>query len=615
MEKLLFSHWYQKLRGNYCMVKRYVGIDLGTTNSTVSVANSNIRGDIDSRVLDVAQVDENGNSLVQDATLPSVLYIDDQGQPYVGRFAKRMNGVYPNRVIKEAKRSIGQDVSWTIDDESIRPEVVSSYVLKILKGQVEDYYGNEKVDSVVITIPANFNFQQQQATKAAAVLSGFDKNQVHMIPEPTAALLDFLNEEKKMDPSVRRLQLNGQNKKLLVFDLGGGTCDVSILQVEESEKNGIEIQELSISQYTELGGIDFDRKIVNELLKKLLKNLGMTFNQLKKSYDKKDILRLFENLLDFAEKAKKSFSTKIETQLRIQQIDYYDNPEKFDHLVYREMLSSQLPSELVTTLSISKKEYDETIQELLFKEKSNSGKNIEEPISDALMSSNLTISDIDGVFLVGGMTYYQTIQNRIHEIFNRRMKPIKSINPMYAVSRGAAIYHHQRDHINYVPVGEGKTQHDNDITEGVIIKNTVPNNIYIDVIGADPVALLEKGTKLPFERIIEDRFIITGGSSAKSVNTMKLELFTAVSAKSLHAKTLKSANITFKKPVPVNSRLILKVVCNEEREVSVKAWLEDDETEVIDVNIGAHEFTEKEIEKLKEKQEKLERLFKTNSTM
>lgn len=593
------------------MSKRYIGIDLGTTNSTVSVANLTVRGDIEAQALEVAQVDESGNSIVQDQTLPSVLYIDDQGHPYVGRFAKRMNGVYPQRVIKEAKRHIGEDVSWPIDDETIRPEVVSSYVLKILKAQAEEYYGGEKIDSVVITIPANFNFQQQQATKAAGVLSGFDKEKIHMIPEPTAALIDFLNEEKKLDPSARRLKLDGGKKNLMVFDLGGGTCDVSILQVGETANGGIDIQELSISQYTELGGIDFDRKVVNELMKKLLKHLNISFKQLKEKYDKKDILRLWENLLDFAEKAKKSFSTRIENQLRTQQLDYFESKEKFDNLSFREMLSSQLPTDLVTTLSITKKEYDEVIEELLFKEKSKQGKNIEEPILNALehaKTGTMTVDDIDAVFLVGGMTYYHTVQERIYDIFDHRIRPIKSINPMFAVSRGAAVYHHQIDKINFKTSDQISLADAEISSQDVVFTNTIPNNVYIDVIGADPVALLEKGTKLPFERIIEDRFIVTGTGATKTVNAMQLELFTATSAKSIHTKKLKSATVNFKKPVPVNSKLVLKVECNQEREVSVKAWLEDDETEVIDVNIGGHEFTEKEIENLKAKQERINKI-------
>ena len=593
------------------MVQRYIGIDLGTTNSTVSVANLTVRGDIEAHALEVAQVDESGNSIVQDQTLPSVLYIDDQGHPYVGRFAKRMNGVFPQHVIKEAKRHIGDDVSWEVDGENIRPEMVSSYVLKILKAQAEEYYGSEKIDSVVITIPANFNFQQQQATKAAGVLSGFAKDKIHMIPEPTAALIDFLNEEKKMAPSARRLKLDDGKKNLMVFDLGGGTCDVSILQVSESENYGIDIQELSISQYTELGGIDFDRKVVNELMKKLLKHLGINFKQLKAKYEKKDILRLWENLLDFAEKAKKSFSTKIENQLRTQQIDYYENKEKFDNLIYREMLSSQLPQELVTTLSITKKEYDLVIEELLYKEKNKQGQNIEDPILNALEHAKIgpmSVENIDGVFLVGGMTYYHTVQERIYEIFGRRTKPIKSINPMFAVSRGAAIYHHQIDRINFKTSAEIEIASTDVSAHDVVFTNTVPNNVYIDVIGADPVALLEKGTMLPFERIIEDRFIVTGPSNTTTVNAMQLELFTATSAKSIHTKKLKSASISFKKPVAVNSKLVLKVECNKEREVFVKAWLGDDETEVIDVNIGAHEFTEEEIELLKAKQANINKI-------
>jgi molecular chaperone DnaK len=593
------------------MNKRYIGIDLGTTNSTVSVANLTVRGDVEAQVLDVAQVDEGGNSIVQDQSLPSVLYIDDQGHPYVGRFAKRMNGVYPNRVIKEAKRHIGEDVSWDIDSENVRPEMVSSYVLKILKAQAEEYYGGEKIDDVVITIPANFNFQQQQATKAAGVLSGFNKDGIHMIPEPTAALIDFLNEEKKLDPTARRLKLEGGKKNLMVFDLGGGTCDVSILQVGETENGGIDIQELSISQYTELGGMDFDRKVVNELMKKLLKSVGMNFKQLKEKYDKKDILRLWENLLDFAEKAKMSFSTKIENQLRTQQLDYYEHKERFDNLSYREMLSSQLPTDLVTTLSITKKEYDTIIEDLLFSEKSKQGKNIEEPILNALEHAKIgqmSLKDIDAVFLVGGMTYYHTVQERIYDIFNRRIKPIKSINPMFAVSRGASVYHHQIDRINFRSSDQISVSDTEISSQEVVFTNTIPNNVYIDVIGADPVALLEKGTKLPFERIIEDRFIVTGPRGSKTVNAMQLELFTATSAKSIHTKQLKSATVNFKKPVPVNSKLLLKVDCNNEREVSVKAWLESDETQMIDVNIGSHEFTAEEIENLKEKQANINKI-------
>ncbi|QXW42521.1 Hsp70 family protein (plasmid) [Klebsiella grimontii] len=236
---------------------------------------------------------------------------------------------------------------------------------------------------------------------------------------------------------------------------------------------------------------------------------------------------------------------------------------------------------------------------------------MEEPILNALEHAKigkLTVDDIDAVFLVGGMTFYHTIQERIYEIFGHRIKPIKSINPMFAVSRGAAVYHHQIDRINFKSSDQISVADTDISSQEVVFTNTIPNNVYIDVIGADPVALLEKGTKLPFERIIEDRFIVTGPSAVKTVNAMQLELFTATSAKSIHTKKLKSATVNFKKPVPVNSKLVLKVECNQEREVSIKAWLESDETEVVDVNIGSHEFTEEEIENLKAKQANINKI-------
>ena len=595
-------------------MKRYVGIDLGTTNSTISVAHLTVRGDIDSKTLEVKQVDEKGNNLTQDRTLPSVLYIDEQNNPYVGKFAKRMAGVYPKRVIREVKRYMGESVSWTMNGTDIRPEIVSSYVLKLLRAQVEEYYSGEKIKSVVITVPANFNFQQEQATRTAAVLAGFDKEQIHTIPEPTAALIDFLNEEKKLDATARRLRFDGKKKNLLVFDLGGGTCDVSILQVEERPDGGIDIQELSISQYTELGGIDFDKRVTQYLLQtKLLKNhLKMKTQEFMARYDDDVKLKLQENLLDFAEKAKTFFSTRIENQLRISNREYFDCKDEFNHLVYKEMLNDQLPEELVTLLSITKEEYDKVIEPLMYQEKAKAGQsNIEGPILNALKSAKLgemKREDIDAVFLVGGMTFYPTIQERLFDIFDRRIKPIRTINPMHAVSRGAAVYHHMLDKIQIRSSDQLTKAEDSFIIPEVVVSNIVPNHIFIDVVGSDPVALLEKGTKLPFERLIEDKFFVTGPSDREDVNAMQLDLFTAESAKSLNMKKLKSAVINFKKPVKKNSKLVLKVVCNQEREVSVKAWLKEDETEVIDVNIGAHEFTDEEKDSIRNQLEKINQI-------
>ena len=152
---------------------------------------------------------------------------------------------------KEVKRFIGyvkdgETPSWKIDEESYSPEVVSSYVLKKLKKEAEKYLQHE-VDDVVITVPANFNFNQVGATRTAAKLAGF--KEVHTLAEPTAAIIDYLNEERQKAPESRRIDITKGKLTLLVADIGGGTSDISIMEVSEDASGTINIQELSLSQY------------------------------------------------------------------------------------------------------------------------------------------------------------------------------------------------------------------------------------------------------------------------------------------------------------------------------------------------------------------------------
>ena len=582
---------------------RYIGIDLGTTNSTVSVSNKTIHGDIEATTLRITQVDDSGHGIIEDEALPSVLYVEEGGTSYVGRYAKRMNSTYTKRVIKEAKRHIGTTAKWEIDGEHYHADKVASFVLDILKRQAEQHYNGETIDGAVITIPANFHFQQQQATKNAGVLAGFKKENIHMIPEPTAALLDYLNDEKKLESSARRLNLTTGPKNLMVFDLGGGTCDVSILQVQEDTDGSMSIQELSISQYMELGGRDFDKKIMMTLLGKYLAEIGETQQSLRAKYKLDVIHNLGECLLDIAERTKKSFSAKVLTAQR----DYYEDPQFFDKLFYQEMLPGHLPSELIKVIRMTKKEYDEAIKSLLHAEFDTHNKNIEFPILNALADAAIgpmTTEQIDGVFLVGGMTYYPTVKNRVYEIFKRRIKPMQSINPMISVSRGAAIYHQQLDKYRYRGVDEIDSA--SVATGGMTtLGNTVPNNIYIEVAGADPIALLEKGTKLPFERTITDKFYVSGVNNDNAdITTMMLELFTATSAKAIRSTKLSQARIEFKKQVKRNSKLVLKVVCDEERDVTISAWLEHDPSERLEVHIGANDYTEEEVRRLQQQHAK-----------
>lgn len=591
---------------------RYIGIDLGTTNSTLSIANINVNGDITPSTLEIRQPDESGIGLSYSEILPSSLFIDKTETHYVGNFANRMVCIYPERVIRKVKRHIGKDVSWKVDGRTYRPEMVSSYVLKVLKTQAQEYFGEEKLDSAVITVPASFNFQQDNATRLAAELAGFDKTKIHTIPEPTAALIDYINEEQKKEPGSRRLNLGDGPKNLMVFDLGGGTCDVSILRVSELKDGEIKIQEISTSQYMELGGIDFDQIVSNKLLEQLLKIKGISMVELRNILGKSELSQLKENLMDIAEKARKSFSMKIDMVLRNEDIDYYENSSLFDDYTYKQALVS-IPDELKHTFVITKREYDDVIKSLLYE--GNKNKNIEYPVRSALKDAvigSMSFEEIDAVFAVGGMIQYQTILHRIYEIFGRRIKPLRSINPMTSVSRGAAVYHYYIDRIHISSVA--------DITEGemrkmksargVVTTLTAPQNIYINVVQGEPITLLEKGTPAPYCNIFQDKFVVAGKYRVEKINAMELELFTAEDNKSSNITSLKSAILKFKKPVPVGAKVTLKVEFSEDRKVTVSAWLKDNPDEIIDVNIGEHEFSKEEIDVLRKSQDTINKVEK-----
>lgn len=572
--------------------KAYLGIDLGTTNSTVSLVIKDKDGKIVPKTLEVEQVDDYGLGQKYDQIVPSALYVDENMVKHVGSYAKKMLDTYPKRVLKEVKRYIGvlkngKSASWQIDDESYSPEVVSSYVLKKLKKEAEKYL-QQDVDGVVITVPANFNFNQVGATRTAAKLAGFNEDKIYTLAEPTAALMDYINEERQKAPESRRMDISKGKQRLLVADVGGGTTDISIMEVSEDEKGAINITELSISQYTELGGLDFDQVIVHKLLLPQLqraKNMsGAQLRQLPQDV----VVRLLSNLTKIAENAKKSFTKTVKSRVEMDDIDMFEDSAQFDNLKYREMTVG-LPPELTHTFTITKAEYDECIKVFLYA--GATGKDIETPILNAISTARvpLTLESIDQVFLVGGMTNYPSVQKRIYEIFNKRIKPIASINPMLSVSRGAAVFNYYKDSVN-LGIGGGNA---------IVDVNILPGSIFIDVVTGDPVELLEKGTQAGSSRILDGRFEVSGKAGQDKISEMELNLFTAESATSMKITELKSAILKFKRPVASGSRITIKAEYTSNREVVVAAWLTDNETEKIDVVIGSSELSKEREESIK----------------
>ncbi|ONN26924.1 molecular chaperone DnaK [Thermosipho affectus] len=350
--------------------KEYVvGIDLGTTNSVIAW----MKPDSNVEVIPNAEGTR---------TTPSIVAFSKSGEILVGEPAKRQLILNSDRTIKSIKRKMGTDYKVKIDDKEYTPQEISAFVLKKLKRDAEEYLGGE-IKKAVITCPAYFNDAQRQATKDAGRIAGFEV--LRIINEPTAAALAYGLDKK------------GKEKKVLVYDLGGGTFDVSILEIGD----GV-IQVIATSGNNHLGGDDFDQKIIDWLAEEFKKQHGVDLRE-----DKQALQRL----RDAAEKAKIELSSKLETDISLPYITATaEGPLHLEMRLTRSMFES-LTRDLV---EMTRK-----------------------PIEQALSDAKLRPEDIDEIILVGGMTRVPMVQNFIKEIFGK--EPNKGVNPDEAVAVGAAI--------------------------------------------------------------------------------------------------------------------------------------------------------------------------------
>lgn len=375
------------------MVEKIIGIDLGTTNSCVAV--------LEHRQSLVLNNSEGGR------TTPSVVSFveEEEGEPVVGVTALRRSVAHPEETVSSVKRLMGRKISEAqseiqilaynvtpaedgsdavrinIGDKNYSPEQVSSYILSKLKEDAEAYL-DEPVSKAVITVPAYFNDAQRQATKQAAEIAGLEV--LRLVNEPTAAALAYGF---------------GKNREetLLVFDLGGGTFDVSILEIGDDV-----FEVLSTSGDNHLGGDDFDAVIVEHIVSEFIREEGIDLSK-----DKAALKRLY----DSAQKAKIELSSLPKSRISLPFISAADN----------------VPVHLET--DITRAELNELSKELLAR--------LDEPIERAMSEADLTTEDIDHIILVGGMTRMPAVEERVIEIIGK--EPHKNINPDEAVAVGAAI--------------------------------------------------------------------------------------------------------------------------------------------------------------------------------
>ncbi|MFQ9934654.1 MAG: molecular chaperone DnaK [Lachnospiraceae bacterium] len=395
-------------------MSKIIGIDLGTTNSCVAV----MEGGKPTVIANTEGI----------RTTPSVVAFTKTGERLVGDPAKRQAVTNADKTISSIKRHMGTDYKVEIDGKKYSPQEISAMILQKLKADAEGYLG-EKVTEAVITVPAYFNDAQRQATKDAGKIAGLDVKRI--INEPTAAALAYgLDNEKE--------------QKIMVYDLGGGTFDVSIIEIGD----GV-IEVLATSGDNRLGGDDFDQRITDYMISEFKKTEGIDL-----STDKMALQRLKEA----AEKAKKELSSATTTNINLPFITAnQDGPKHFD-------------------MNLTRAKFDELTHDLV--------ERTAVPVQNALKDAGLNANELSKVLLVGGSTRIPAVQDKVKQLTGH--EPSKSLNPDECVAIGASIQ-------------GGKLAGDAGAGE-ILLLDVTPLSLSIETMGGIATKLIERNTTIPAKK-------------------------------------------------------------------------------------------------------------------
>ena len=393
---------------------KIIGIDLGTTNSCVAVMEGG-------QPTVIANTEGS-------RTTPSVVAFTKTGERLVGEPAKRQAVTNAEKTISSIKREMGTDYRVTIDDKKYSPQEISAMILQKLKKDAEGYLG-EPVTEAVITVPAYFNDAQRQATKDAGKIAGLDVKRI--INEPTAAALAYgLDNEKE--------------QKIMVYDLGGGTFDVSIIEIGD----GV-IEVLATAGNNRLGGDDFDQRITDYMLSEFKRTEGVDL-----SNDKMALQRLKEA----AEKAKKELSSATTTNINLPFITATaEGPKHFD-------------------MNLTRAKFDELTHDLVEK--------TAEPVRRALSDASITAADLGQVLLVGGSTRIPAVQDKVRQLTGK--EPSKALNPDECVALGASIQ-------------GGKLSGEAGAGD-ILLLDVTPLSLSIETMGGIATRLIERNTTIPTKK-------------------------------------------------------------------------------------------------------------------
>ncbi len=579
----------------------FIGIDLGTSNSSISYLNIQPNS-LKPSTISIRQLGREGETIYEEL-LPSYIYFNEKGQPLVGKYSKSMYQNQAKGVFRSIKNFMGTGEIFELNNKKYTPAELSSYILKTLKKNAERWFQRE-IKDVIIAVPASFDMDMRADTIEAAEKAGFNVRDENgnikniLIDEPRAALMDLIN--KHMNGEMSHLFTSNDSKIIMVYDLGGGTLDVSLHKMYyDYNKELPDIEDIAISRYTQIGGDNFDEMIAKWFLDEFLKQYpSVNWDELSELEQQ----RIMAKLRIQAENAKKQISQKEEMLFDDDDDGWGFNdeetinispgmllPNKMFHMEFSEQNYIEKVSKLMG-VDITFNDY-ETLEVFTEEDKYN----IIYPILDVLNKAKLklkTLPNIDYVLVTGGMTKLKFIKDRIRDLL--KIEPMVLVDPDKSVSKGAAVYAYLAN-------------------KGYKQTPVLAETIYLGLKSNICTPLITAGTTLPIEFMYEQPLVV----SQEGASQITLPFYRGNSENSSDNILLNKRVFDLKIPRSKGTEVSLKISMSPNKVLKIDAWLTSDPDVKIAVTVDStKEYTVPEIKPIiqPKSQNGIQQKAETNNT-